>query len=338
MGIRYRQERIDRKVKARSDDVYALSSYREISYLLVPRVLPIIALLVLPLFLGVYWQKVLVIGCIIALLSLSWDLIASTGMICLGQALFFGVGGYFTGVLNHYLGLPIYLAIPAATLSGGAFCAILLSLALRLRGLYFGLVTFVLPMMFYRIIEATKILGGTEGLPALSRFPNTWVEMYLAIGIVLLCLFVFRRLINTDYGLVLMGIRDNDRAVMRGGINTYWFKFQALLIGSLVGAFAGAFMTHHLGFVGMSAFSLDYCILPVASTVVGGIGTFAGAALGASILVPLSEALRALGTLRIVIYSLMMTIFIVTLPEGIFHYLERRYHQFVRLVEIELEE
>jgi len=338
MGIKYRHERIDRKIKVRSDDVYALSSYREIFYLLAPRLLPVAVLLVLPLVLGIYWQKILVIGCTIALLSLSWDLIASAGMICLGQALFFGVGGYFSGVFNHYLGLPIYLTIPAATLSGGLFCSLLLVPVLRVRGLYFGLVTFVFPMMFRRIIEATKILGGTEGLPALSRFPSVLIEAYLAIAIVLLCLFGFRRLISTDYGLVLMGIRDNDRAVMRGGINTYWFKFQALFLGSVVGVFAGVFMAHYLGFVGMSAFSLDYCILPVACAVLGGIGTFAGAVIGAFILVPLSEALRVLGTLRIVIYSLMMAICIVSLPEGIFHYLERRYHQFVRLIEIEAEQ
>jgi len=123
---------------------------------------------------------------------------------------------------------------------------------------------------------------------------------------------------------------------MSGGINIYWYKAQALFIGSAVGAFAGAFMTHYYMQVGMAAFALDLSVLPVASVVVGGPGSFAGALLGAFILVPLSEALRAFIGWRIVFYSLAMVVFIVALPEGIFHYLQRRYHQFDRMVEVEV--
>jgi branched-chain amino acid transport system permease protein len=69
--------------------------------------------------------------------------------------------------------------------------------------------------------------------------------------------------------------------------------------------------------------------------VVGGPGTLAGATLGAVILVPLSEILRGIGGLRIVLYGLFLVVFIVGLPEGIFHYIERKYHQVERWVEVE---
>jgi branched-chain amino acid transport system permease protein len=69
--------------------------------------------------------------------------------------------------------------------------------------------------------------------------------------------------------------------------------------------------------------------------VVGGIGTLAGSMLGAFILVPLSEILRGLGGLRIVIYGLFLVVFTVAIPEGIFHYIQRKYHQFERWVEVE---
>ena len=85
----------------------------------------------------------------------------------------------------------------------------------------------------------------------------------------------------------------------------------------------------------MPGFALDYSLLPVASAVVGGMGTFAGPMIGAFILVPLSEILRALGALRIVFYGLFLVVFIVALPEGIFPYMQRKYHQFERWVEIE---
>lgn len=335
--MKLRKERLDRGIKARCEDIFALSSYREILYLMFPRVLPVLFLLIFPLLQGVvglYWEKVLVITCSIALLSLSWDLMASVGLISLGQALFFGAGAYITGLLNHSFKLPPILTIPLGTLGGAIFCTILLLPVLRLRGVYFAIVTLTLPLLLSRFIETTKILGGTEGMSALSPLPNIWVELYVPVFALLICLFIFRRLINEDYGLVLQGIRDNDRAVMSGAINIYWFKAQAVFIAGLAGAFTGAFLTHYYQFVGMPAFALDYSILPLTAAVLGGVGTFAGPTIGAFILVPLSEILRAFGTLRVVFYSAILIVCVVGLPEGVFHYIRRKYHQFERMVEV----
>jgi len=335
--MKFRKERLDRGIKARCEDIFALSSYREILYLLLPRVLPVVLLLVFPLLkdiVGLYWEKVLVITCAIALLSLSWDWMASVGLISLGQALFFGVGAYVTGSLNYAFKWSPLLTIPLGTLGGALICTLLLIPVLRLRGVYFAIVTLTLPLLLMRFIETTKILGGTEGLSALTPLPNLWVELYIPVFALLLCLFGFRRLISEDYGLVLQGIRDNDRAVMSGAINIYWFKTEAVFLAALVGSFPGAFMTHYYQFVGMPAFALDYSILPLTASVLGGVGTFAGPTIGAFILVPLSEVLRAFGTLRVVFYSAILIICIVGLPEGVFHFIRRKYHQFERMVEV----
>jgi len=330
-----RKERIDRGIKARSSDIFALSSWREMLYLAAPRLLPVVGLIVLSLALSVYWQRVLLSVSVFALLAISWDILAQTGMISLGQALFFGTGAYLSGIMNHYWGWPPYITIPLATIVGGLLCTIFLIPVLRLRGIFFSMVTLVLPLMLVRIIEATRIFGGTEGLSGLTALPSKWVEMYVLIIVLLSALFGFRRLMNSDFGLILKAINDNDRSVMNAGINVYWFKIQALFIASSTGAFAGAFLTHVYLFVGMPVFALDYSILPIASAVVGGIGTLAGSMLGAFILVPLSEILRGLGGLRIVIYGLFLVVFTVAIPEGIFHYIQRKYHQFERWVEVE---
>jgi len=335
--MKFRRERLDRGIKARCEDIFALSSYKEISYLLFPRALPVVLLLILPLLqgvIGLYWEKVLMITCMIALLALSWDLMASVGLISLGQALFFGAGAYITGYLNYAFKLPPILTIPLGTLGGALFSTLLLLPVLRLRGVYFAIVTLTFPLLLSRFIETTKILGGTEGMSALSPLPNIWVELYVPVFALLICLFGFRRLINEDYGLVLQGIRDNDRAVMSGAINIYWFKAQAVFIAGIAGAFAGAFMTHYYRFVGMPAFAMDYSILPLTAAVLGGVGTFAGPTIGAFILIPLSEFLRAVGTLRVVFYSAILIICVVGLPEGIFHYMRRKYHQFERMVDV----
>jgi branched-chain amino acid transport system permease protein len=330
-----RKERIDRGIKVRSSDIFALSSWREMFYLCAPRLLPIVGLLLLSIVLTHYWQRVLLSVSVFALLAISWDILAQSGMVSLGQALFFGTGAYLAGNMNHYFGWPPYVTIPLATIFGGFLCTVFLLPVLRLRGIYFSMVTLVLPLMLVRIIEATRIFGGTEGLSGLRALPNRWVEIYLIIVVLLVCLFGFRRLMNSDFGLVLKAISDNDRSVMNAGINIYWFKTQALFIASAIGAFAGAFMTHVYMFVGMPVFALDYSILPIAAAVVGGVGTLAGSMLGAFILVPLSEILRGLGGLRIVFYGLFLVVFTVAVPEGIFHYIQRKYHQFERWVEVE---
>jgi branched-chain amino acid transport system permease protein len=329
-------ERSDRGIKARTDDIFALSSYREMSYLILPRLLLVVGLFALPLFLETIWVKVLIFACVMALLALSWDLIASVGMVSMGQALFFGVGGYLAGALCRNFGLSPLITIPLATLGGAILCTAVLLPTLRLKSIYFAIVTLALSIMFGRLIEATGILGGTEGLHGISPFPNLWVELYLVAVVLLICLFGFRRLINTDYGVVMRAIKDNERAVMSGGINIHWYKVQAVFMGSAVGAFAGAFMTHVHQAVGIHAFAKDLSLIPLASGVTGGIGTLAGPVLAALILVPISEALRGMGVMRIVFFALTLVLFVVRIPEGIFPYMRRKYHQFERLVETEV--
>ena len=333
--MKKRKERLDRGIRARAGDVFALTSWREMLYLSGPRLLPIVGFLVLPLVMGVYWQKVLLSVAVFALLAISWDILAQTGMISLGQALFFGMGAYCSGLMDHYAGFPPLVSMPLAALAGGLISTLLLLPVLRLRGIYFSMVTLIIPLMLVRVIEATKVFGGTEGLSGMTPLPSRWLELYLIIGVLLAALFGCRRMMDSDYGLVLKGIRDNDRSVINAGINIYWFKIQALFVSSAIAAFAGAFMTHVYMFVGMPVFALDYSILPIAAAVVGGPGTLAGSTLGACILVPLSEVLRGAGGLRIVFYGLFLVVFIVALPEGIFHYIQRKYHQYERWVEVD---
>lgn len=340
MKAGYRKERIDRGIKARADDIFAISSYREILYLMGPRLLAVLGLLLFPLFkdvTGAYWQTVAFIACIIALLTLSWNLLFSVGLVSLGQAFFFGVGAYWTGYLNHTCGLPPLLSIPLATLAGAVLCTVIIFPVLRLRGIYFALITFALPLFLMRIIEATGLMGGTEGISGLQRLPGLTFSVYVAVVAVLAVTFIFLRLLDTDYGLVLRAIHDNDMSVLAGGLNVQWYKAQAVFLAALPATFAGALMTHHYRVVAMPAFAVEYSVLPLTAVVVGGTGTFAGGVLGALILIPLSEMLRAYGTLRIVMYGIMLIIFVVGLPEGIYRYAQRKYFQFERIVPLEEE-
>jgi branched-chain amino acid transport system permease protein len=336
MEIR-RKERIDRGIKVRTGGIYAISSKREVLYLLGPRLLLIVGLLLLPLVLELapYWKRVVNIMCVYALLALAFDFLANyVGLVCLGGAFFIGVGGYLTAIFNTMLSIPFYLSIPLATILGAVFCTVLLVPCLPLRGVYFAIVTLMYPLLVTRIIEAFDILGGTNGISGLDSFPNQYLEEYAIIVATLLALFALRRFVNQDIGLVLRGVKDNDQSVRASGINVTSMKVLAVFIAALIGCFGGAYLAHLYMWAGISLFALDFSIIPIAAVVIGGGGTLVGAVVGTLILVPMSEALRDLGTFRIVIYCAALTAFIVLKSEGIMVYLQRKYHQFERWVKV----
>lgn len=311
-------------------------SLKEIAYLTFPRFVLIAGMLALPLLMpGMYWQRVISIVCIYALLALSFDFLAHyVGLVCLGGAFFIGTGGYIAGILNSYFGIPPLISIPAATFLGGAFATLIILPCLPLKGVYFAIVTLMYPLFMARIIEALDIFGGTDGLIGIASFSNSWVEQYFVIIAVLVLLFGVRRLVNLDLGLVFTAIMDNDQAVKASGINITFYKALAVFIASSMGCLGGACLTHIYMWSGISQFALDFSILPIAATVIGGSGTLVGPVLGCLILVPVSELLRDFGTLRIVFYSVILVGFIMFKSEGIMEFAQRKYHQFERWTDI----
>jgi branched-chain amino acid transport system permease protein len=331
-----RKERIDRGIKVRTEGIYAISSLREIAYLLFPRISFIFGVLVLPLLMPtLYWKRVISIVCIYTLLALGYDLLAGfVGLVCLGEALFVGIGGYLTAILDVYFGLSCPFSIIVGTIAGAIFCTLILLPCLPLRGVYFSIITLMYPLTFSRIIEATGILGGTDGITDIKGISNIWIELYTLCILIILSLFLLRRLVNEDIGIVLRGIKDNDQTVRASGIDVTRYKALALFISSVLGTLAGSFLVHIYMWAGVSLFAIDFSILPMAAAVVGGSGTLSGAVLGSFLLIPISEILREFGAFRIVAYALILTGFIVVKSEGLMPYIERKYHQFERWTKV----
>src|SRR4030043_1380826 len=126
--IERRRERLDRGIKVRTEGIYAVSSWKEVAYLALPRLILIIGLLLLPLLIpSLYWKRVVSIAAIYALLALGFDFLAHfVGLVSLGGALFIGVGGYTAALLNKSLGLSPALTIPMAPIGGAIICTLLL--------------------------------------------------------------------------------------------------------------------------------------------------------------------------------------------------------------------
>lgn len=324
-----RRERLDRGVKVRTDTIYAVSSWQEIFFLLAPRLVLVVGLLSAPLIApNLYWQKVICILGVFALLSLGFDFLSHfVGLVSLGGGLFIGVGGYISGICNHYFGLPIALSIPMGTLLGAILCTLILLPTLPLRGVYFAIVTFVYPLMIERAICAADVLGGTDGITGLTMFGNIWFSQYIILGVVLFSTFGLRKLVNEDIGMVFRGVKDNDQAIRASGINITLYKALAVFISALMGCFGGAYLTHLYGWVGVSLLATDFSIFPLVATAVGGPSTLVGSLIGCIILVPISETLRAFGSLRIVMYSIILIFFIAYWREGLLNWLIRKYEQ-----------
>ena len=330
-----RKERLDRGIKVRTEGIYAISSWQEMGYLLLPRLALIGGVLALPLVMPIYWQRVISIVCIYSLLALGFDLLAHfVGLVSLGGAFFIETGGYIAAILNTSFGLPPVATIPIATIGGGVICTLLLYPCLPLRGVYFAIVTLMYPLVLARIIEALDIMGGTEGILGVASFPNRWIEQYGILVIVIVSLFGLRRLVNEDIGLVFRGVKDNDQAVKASALSINFYKSIAVFIASALGCLGGAYLVHIYMWSGISQFALDFSIIPIAATVIGGGGTLVGPVLGCFILVPISELLRAFGSLRIVFYSLILVAFIILRSEGVMVYAQRKYHQFEHWVEV----
>jgi branched-chain amino acid transport system permease protein len=109
---------------------------------------------------------------------------------------------------------------------------------------------------------------------------------------------------------------------------------KAVFLASAIGCFAGAYLAHLYGWVGLSLFALDFSIFPIAATVVGGVGTLVGPVIGAIILTMFSEMLREFGPLRVVFYSLILAGLVILNTGGLVPYLQRKYHQFEHWMEI----
>ncbi|MHC5010127.1 MAG: branched-chain amino acid ABC transporter permease [Planctomycetota bacterium] len=328
-----RKERIDRGVKVRSESIYVLASPAELAYATAPRILLVFGLLLLPLVLhdAPYWNRVMLSACVMAFLAVSFDFLANqAGLVCLGGAFFYGVGAYAAALLSVKWHVPLVVSIPLGTVGGALFCTLALLPCLALRGIYFAVVTLMYPLLAARLIAAADLLGGTDGFRGIEGFASTWWKQYALIGALLLAVFGLRRFVTEAPGLVIRAVKDNDQAVRASGINVTWWRAKALFIAACLGCFAGAYYVHMYRNVGPSSFAPDLSILPIAATVIGGAGTIAGPVVGSLLLVPLGEALRDFGSLRIAVFALLLTAFVVLRSEGLLPFAARKYHQFER--------
>lgn len=194
-----------------------------------------IVVFLLPFQISYYWQAVIIVANVYAIIALSWNLISGyTGYISFGHGSFFGIAAYSTAFLTLWFSVP-----PLACVLIGGLAAVplgwLMGLStLRLKGPYFALFSLTVTLLLYNLVFVFwKYTNGYEGLSGIPGiFSDKLGYYFLSFALLLVVFTVVYKISRSRFGLILKGIREDELAVEVLGIDTNRYKISALLISS----------------------------------------------------------------------------------------------------------
>ena len=285
-----------------------------VAFLLLAAVIPFIA----P---SVYLLHVLILAHIFVIYAASWDILTGyTGQLNLGHAMFFGLSAYVVAITNTMLKTPLFLSVLM-----GITSALILSLAvglpcLRLRGPYLAITTFSFSWVLFLLASSAMIWlsGGEEGVRGVKTFVVGSVpNYYLSLVLMIVSVYILYRIASSETGLILKAIKEDEDAAMACGIDTTRYKLLAFILSGTFAGIAGAFYAQYMRIVTVDVVALELSASAIAFSLVGGIGTIIGPAMGAYILTILFEGFAWLADYRVLIYNLIIVSFVLFLPGGL---------------------
>lgn len=258
-----------------------------------------LALALYPLVAGSYGIDLVSKIMVYAILALSLELlVGSTGLVCFGQAAFFGIGAYATVLLSPgYDPTAVWWLLPAAMAVAGLYALFMGSLSLRTRGVYFIMVTLAFAQMAFYVIHDTPLGGGTDGI-YLNAKPvwGEWLNLdkpLVLYGFTLACLagtFGFLALLlRSRFGRALAGIRVNEQRMRATGFSTYPYKLAAFVLSGAIAGLAGFLFAVKDGFVNPEMLGWHQSGAVLIMIIFGGLGHLRGALIGAFAFVLLQE-------------------------------------------------
>jgi len=275
------------------------------------------------------------------ILAVSLNLINGyTGQFSLGHAGFMAVGAYTAAVVTNQAGTLNGFASGAlffgALLAGGLFAAVaglLVGLpTLRLKGDYLAIVTLGFGEIIRVIFQNMNAVGGARGLSV----THGWTNFFWTFGFAALTVYVVTGLVHSTYGRGFIAVRDDEVAAEAMGINTTKYKVTAFVVGAFFAGIAGGLYAHSKQFLTPGGFGFMASITFVVMVILGGMGNTLGVIAAAILLTLMPEGLRAIagvehlpgiatafplswvGDARMVIYSLLLIVLMLTRPQGLF--------------------
>lgn len=273
--------------------------------------------------------RILLVCNIFALFAVSWDLVGGfLGQISLGHALFFGGAAYVSSLLNLHFGIPLIVSMVLGVLSAVIFALILGLPTLRLKGPYLSVVTLVTPMVFIAVIYMYPVeLGGDCGFAGFQSLANgdLKTQFIIILAVVLISVLLILKLTNSDFGLILKAIREDDFAAEAAGLNITKYKLMNFIISGVFAGLSGVLFVHFQGAVAPAMLEGTNSILPIMMTMIGGIGTVVGPIIGSYVITFCNEYLIKQPEFRIIIYSVITILILRFSPAGIMGWLKKAF-------------
>lgn len=261
------------------------------------------ALALYPLFAGGYSIDLVTKIMIYAIFALSLELlVGTTGLVCFGQAAFFGIGAYSAVLLSPQTDAPSLLwLLPVCVLAAAGYALAVGALSLRTQGAYFIMVTLAFAQMAYYVVHDTPLGGGTDGIylnmkPVLGSLLDLDKSLTL-YGLTLALLagvFGFLGLLGrSTFGRALAGIRVNEQRMRATGFSTYPYKLAAFTISGGIAGLAGFLFAVKDGFVNPEMMSWHLSGAVLIMIILGGLGHLRGALIGAFAFALLQEFFKS---------------------------------------------
>lgn len=290
---------------------------------------PALLVLVVALALGIdnnYWLQVTVNAEIMVIAAVGlYVTFGLNGQVSLGQAAFYAIGGYATGLLVTKLSLDLGIAIVLAVVVSVIFGLAIGIPALRLKGHYLALATLGFGQVVALIlVNWSWLSGGALGVrdivaPIIGGFELVTVSDWaIFIGVIMVIAIYFVQMIRvSSYGRAMQAVRDSDIAAAAMGVSLSRVKVLAFSIGAAFAGLAGALNAGFVTYISPGTYDLALSVSMLAMVVVGGAKSPWGAVIGAVLLTFLPEVLRGVQEYYLLIYGLLLLVMVAFVPGGI---------------------
>ena len=267
---------------------------------------------------------------IYGMVAMSVDLLVGyTGLLTFGQAGFFGIGAYVTGILSTHGLHSAFLVWPAAILVTMLVALVIGALALRTRGFQFIMVTLAFAQMIYYFWLSQRSLGGENGFSIPKRnvvfgflnMEDHTTFYYLVLLLLVLVAIFSLRLVNSQFGMVIRGIRDNERRVFAIGFPAFRYKLAMFCIAGGIAGLAGALMANHTSHVGTDMMSWQQSGNFLAMVILGSSGTLIGPILGAAVFTVFQQVVSDMSSHWLFYFGLLIVLRILLFKGSLFRFL-----------------
>jgi branched-chain amino acid transport system permease protein len=289
------------------------------------RILGAAAVLLIPVFTrNPYVLHMLIMVLMWVVLGQSWNLLGGyTGQVSFGHAAFFGIGAYTAGILIKGGAHPAtaWAGLILGGLTAAIAAAVIGWICFRLRGPYFALAVLAMAEVLRLVaVNWKQLTNGAEGILLIPAFNTKTYYYYIVLAIAALNFIVIRSVMRSKLGYYFLAIREDHDCAESLGIDTTKYKLYSLLISAFFTGVAGAFYLNYMNFIDPGiVFSIhDISIMVILVTMLGGVATYWGPAVGAVLYILVSEIFRVwLKSGHLVFFGILIIILIIFFPNGI---------------------